>query len=239
MNQQQKRSKILLIGDSCYDYYHYGNVNRISSEAPIPILDFKYTQQKFGMAANVNDNLLKLGVETVMISSFTEKKHRYIDIKSGNQLLRIDEQLEFEKFKMLDINKDYDAIIISDYNKGYLTYDDIEAIIKISKAPVFIDTKKPDLKRFEGATLKLNQYEWQDRISDHSNCIVTRGGEPIMYKNTTYFPKVVQVYDVCGAGDTFLSAYVYSGDIEFAMKASSITVQHVGVYSPTLKEIYG
>jgi D-beta-D-heptose 7-phosphate kinase/D-beta-D-heptose 1-phosphate adenosyltransferase len=55
----------------------------------------------------------------------------------------------------------------------------------------------------------------------------------------------VEAFDVCGAGDTFLSAlaynYVLTGDIlkaiEFATKAASVTIQHVGVYSPTLLEI--
>ena len=57
-------------------------------------------------------------------------------------------------------------------------------------------------------------------------------------------PKV-EVSDVCGAGDTFLAALTYkyletqdmNQAITFAIKASSITVQHVGVYAPTLEEI--
>ena len=55
----------------------------------------------------------------------------------------------------------------------------------------------------------------------------------------------VEVSDVCGAGDTFLSAltyqYLVSNNIEsaikFANKAASITVQHIGNYAPTLNEI--
>ena len=43
MSQPQNSLKILLIGDSCYDYYHYGNVSRISPEAPIPIFDARAT----------------------------------------------------------------------------------------------------------------------------------------------------------------------------------------------------
>jgi sugar/nucleoside kinase (ribokinase family) len=56
----------------------------------------------------------------------------------------------------------------------------------------------------------------------------------------------IEVSDVTGAGDTFLSALCYQylcnqGNmqlaIEFAIRASSVTVQHVGVYAPTLEEI--
>jgi D-beta-D-heptose 7-phosphate kinase/D-beta-D-heptose 1-phosphate adenosyltransferase len=49
--------KILLVGDSCYDIYHYGEVKRISPEAPIPIFDLKYSEKKYGMASNVYENL--------------------------------------------------------------------------------------------------------------------------------------------------------------------------------------
>jgi sugar/nucleoside kinase (ribokinase family) len=50
---------------------------------------------------------------------------------------------------------------------------------------------------------------------------------------------------VCGAGDTFLASLIfkyleeYDMDqaIKFAMQAASVTVQHIGVYAPTLKEI--
>jgi sugar/nucleoside kinase (ribokinase family) len=50
---------------------------------------------------------------------------------------------------------------------------------------------------------------------------------------------------VCGAGDTFLSALTYKwcetkdirDAIRFAIKASAITVQHLGNYAPCLEEI--
>jgi len=50
---------------------------------------------------------------------------------------------------------------------------------------------------------------------------------------------------VCGAGDTFLAALAYkwcdtkniNDAIKFAVKAASITVQHLGNYAPTLEEI--
>ena len=60
------------------------------------------------------------------------------------------------------------------------------------------------------------------------------------------YPAVkVEVADVCGAGDTFLSALVYQylttkdidSSIPFAIRASEVTVQHTGVYAPSLGEI--
>ena len=59
--------------------------------------------------------------------------------------------------------------------------------------------------------------------------------------------KILLLGDTCGAGDTFLAALCYgfltSNDmieaIKFANKAAAITVQHSGVYSPTLEQIAG
>jgi D-glycero-beta-D-manno-heptose-7-phosphate kinase len=247
MSQPQKQSKILLVGDSCYDYYHYGNVNRISPEAPIPIFDFKYVTKKRGMASNVYDNLIALGANVDIITSFSENKRRYIDLKSSQQLLRVDEKINTETCQ--DVHSyshyDYDAIVISDYDKGFLSYEKIEEIIESFHGPIFIDTKKTDLARFESAIVKINQLEYSRVTSVCSSLIVTYGGDKVMYGEDVYIPPKVDSYDVCGAGDTFLAAlaymYVQSNSmaraIEFAMKAAAVTVQKIGVYAPSLKEI--
>jgi sugar/nucleoside kinase (ribokinase family) len=75
--------------------------------------------------------------------------------------------------------------------------------------------------------------------------IVTLGKDGVRYKDHEISTPPVEAFDVCGAGDTFLAAlafeYVQSKDIltaiNFAIKAASVTIQHVGVYSPTLEEI--
>jgi D-beta-D-heptose 7-phosphate kinase/D-beta-D-heptose 1-phosphate adenosyltransferase len=66
-----------------------------------------------------------------------------------------------------------------------------------------------------------------------------------MWNNIHFTAKRVEVADVCGAGDTFLSALAYCYLLEntmpiainFAIRASAITVQHIGNYAPDLKEI--
>ena len=59
--QQQKLYKILLIGDSCEDIYHFGTCQRISPEAPVPILKKAYEEIRPGMSANVAANLESFG----------------------------------------------------------------------------------------------------------------------------------------------------------------------------------
>jgi sugar/nucleoside kinase (ribokinase family) len=56
---------------------------------------------------------------------------------------------------------------------------------------------------------------------------------------------MVEVADVCGAGDTFLASLVYSyldakdmrTAIRFAIKAAGVSVQHIGCYAPRLEEL--
>jgi D-glycero-beta-D-manno-heptose-7-phosphate kinase len=65
---------------------------RISPEAPVPVLNYTHTVTKPGMAANVLDNLKKLGCQTTFVhGNKTSVKTRIIDSKSKQHLLRIDQ----------------------------------------------------------------------------------------------------------------------------------------------------
>ena len=87
--QQHKQLNVLIIGDSCIDIYHYGTCDRLSLEAPVPVLKHIETKEKSGMAINVKDNFSSLGVDTSIITNNKQvKKERFVDIKSKNHLLR-------------------------------------------------------------------------------------------------------------------------------------------------------
>jgi rfaE bifunctional protein kinase chain/domain len=62
---------ILLIGDVMLDEWMYGNVHRISPEAPIPILDSKYSKYSLGGAGNVFANLISLGIKPFFVSGIS------------------------------------------------------------------------------------------------------------------------------------------------------------------------
>jgi len=249
MNQQQKQLKIILIGDTCIDEYQYGTVDRISPEAPVPVFVPKYTDFKSGMGSNVKENLVALGLHVVSFLGDPSKKKRLIDAKSKQQLMRIDDDVQSNPCQLkyvLDYITDSDAIVISDYAKGFVTENFIKDIRQHYNGPIFVDTKKRDLKLFEGCIVKINETEYDNRISDCSNMVITHGGSSVSYNKKTFSVPKVDAFDVCGAGDTFLSALTYgyltTKDMEqaihFAIKASAITVQHIGVYAPTLEEIY-
>jgi len=245
--QQQKQYKILLVGDNCIDQYHYGDVARISPEAPVPILDFKYAESKPGMAANVEVNLKSLGCMVEFLhGNKTCVKTRLIDIKSKQQLLRIDQD-QISKLVKPDCKtiNDYDAVVISDYAKGSVDYSVVHKIRQKFQGPIFMDTKMTDLSYFNNIFIKINEKEYKNLESECEDLIVTLGSRGARYKDKIYPTPNIEVADVCGAGDTFLAALAYgyleTGSIEqsipFAIKASSITIQHIGVYAPTLKEI--
>lgn len=246
--QQPKKFKILLVGDNCTDVYQYGTVDRISPEAPVPIFKFSYQETKQGMAGNVLNNLLKLNCTVDFITTDdTSIKTRIIDIRTKQQLLRIDNDVESNAIsisKFTDLN--YDAIVISDYNKGAVSYELIQYLRKHFDGPMFLDTKKPDIAQFYGIYVKINELEFKNRHSINDSLIVTLGNKGAMYNADKFYPTpIVEVSDVCGAGDTFLSALTYKfleiNDIDqaimFANKAASITVQKIGNYAPSIEEI--
>lgn len=245
MNQPLKSLKVILIGDTCVDEYHYGTIDRLSPEAPVPVFVKQREEIKEGMAANVSNNLEKLGVSVVKYLGLPSKKIRMIDVKSQQHVLRVDQDTQSQSLSTntkFDFN--VDAIVISDYDKGFVSYELIEQLIK-SGLPVFVDTKKNNLQRFEGSFVKINNSEFQKAKTTIDNLIVTMGDRGVRYKNKIYPAPTVEITDVCGAGDTFLAALCYQylrtcnidNAIKFAIRAASVTVKHIGVYAPTLEEI--
>ena len=60
--------RVLCIGDAMIDHYVQGRVERISPEAPVPVLHIEREERRLGGAGNVLRNLHALGVETCFIS---------------------------------------------------------------------------------------------------------------------------------------------------------------------------
>jgi len=247
--QQLKYLKILLIGDSCIDRYYYGSCKRMSPEAPVPVFKVLTTEDKGGMALNVKLNLEGLGAKVDLFTHDKEiVKARHIDNKSRQHLLRVDWGEE-KKTRPLNeeevdkINFDlYDGIIISDYDKGFLNNSIIKKILsRANKKPVFVDSKKKDLSCYENCILKINQQEYETAFVFPSNfeLIVTLGEDGALHQGKNFPTKKVEIFDVCGAGDTFLSAlacsYFITNDIKhsikFANHCAGIAVQKFGSYA--------
>ncbi|MEM6830625.1 MAG: PfkB family carbohydrate kinase, partial [Bacteroidota bacterium] len=59
---------VLVIGDVMIDSYVYGNVKRISPEAPVPVLSVSKRERRLGGAANVAMNVRALGATPILCS---------------------------------------------------------------------------------------------------------------------------------------------------------------------------
>ena len=243
--QLQKQLKILLIGDSCTDEYVYGTCERLNPEAPVPILNLKRKETTRGMAWNVRENLMSFGMEVFILTNHESiTKTRYIDEKSNQLILRVDDESLLKPMDYELPEDEYDALVISDYDKGFLTQKKIFELTQWFDGPVFIDSKKTTLPG--DAYIKINEEEFK-KITHYNpeTLIVTKGGKGAEYKGKLYEGEKVKVYDVVGAGDTFLSALVYfyliCGTIEkaipYANKAAAIAVQNFGTYVLTENDV--
>ncbi len=237
---------ILVIGESCRDIFVYCKAERLAPDMPIPVLGVVEQRENPGMAANVLRNIKEIfsNVELFTNDKWEEvTKTRYIHNDTNHMFIRVDTDHNIPRIKVKDIPfSKYDVIAISDYNKGFLTKEDITYITE-NHNNVFIDTKKILGGWIEKAKfIKINNYEYERSepyITDTLNgkIIHTKGGQGAIFKDKIYPVETVEVKDVSGAGDSFFAAlivkYAETGDIEesinFANECAVEVVKHKGV----------
>jgi D-beta-D-heptose 7-phosphate kinase/D-beta-D-heptose 1-phosphate adenosyltransferase len=234
--QRLKQLKVLVIGDYCTDIFKYGNCNRLSPEAPVPVFLFEHETKTDGMAGNVYNNIVSLKLNSQLIVSNKESiKVRYIDSKSKQHLLRAD----FEKtnkpinIKSIGNLKKYDSIIISDYDKGSIVEETVKYITDNFKGPIFVDSKKSNLSIFKNCIIKINESEFikSKNIPKNSELIVTLGERGALYREEMIPVEKVSVFDVSGAGDSFMAGlvaqYLLIKDLKTAIKFANICASNV------------
>lgn len=243
--------KFLLIGESCTDIYHYGKCNRLCPDAPVPVFKSTKVIKNGGMAKNVELNIKKISsnidIDLLTNNSWKNiKKTRYVEEKSNHMFLRLDENDDCYGELLEDVvsNIDfslYDAVVVSDYNKGFLNNKILE-FISNNHLYTFIDTKRKISEWSKNFTyIKVNNIEYENSIDylkiNNHNLIVTKGPHGCIYNGNTYPVDMVEVKDTSGAGDTFLAAlsvkFIETKNIheaiEFANKCATIVVQKQGV----------
>ena len=108
-----KGKKVIIIGDSMVDSYIFGEINRNSPEAPVPIVDIKKEDTKLGGAANVALNIQSLGMEPILCSVIGDDEDGQIFMKlcKKNNLVTkgiiIDEYRKTTNKKRVIVNKDH------------------------------------------------------------------------------------------------------------------------------------
>jgi bifunctional ADP-heptose synthase (sugar kinase/adenylyltransferase) len=209
--------RILVIGDACQDVYTYCNIKQLAPDKPVPVLVPINEIRSLGMAGNVFENLRILNSNTdILCNKDWEKvtKNRFVDLETNHMFVRLDSDYQVPRINLNEINYDYDCIVISDYNRGFLSEDDISQIC--SNHPLtFLDTKKILGEWASTATyLKINEHEYlrsKDKISDAmwDKIIETRGSKGSLFRGQNYETEPQEVIDVSGAGDAFLAALVH------------------------------
>ncbi len=268
--------KILVIGDLILDEYLFGNVDRISPEAPVPVVWVRGEKHALGGSGNVIQNLASVGVPSIVMgrvgsdnacqvlkSLLLEQKVAPADfallesenlptilktriIASNQQICRVDREEILpldatEEGQVISLLKkripECAAVIISDYDKGFLTENVIRECIKTANDHNVIVTVDPQVSHFflynEIDIMTPNHHEasralGRKLISEkeiEEGCIeicekikpksmmITRGEKGMSVyvsesKQFYHIPTVArEVFDVTGAGDTVISIY--------------------------------
>ncbi len=186
---------ILIIGDVMVDSYLFGNVERISPEAPVPIVAVNKRTNRLGGAANVALNVKAMGACPILCSVIgrDEKAETFINLLNKNkmfqggilrsgsritttkfriignntQMLRVDEEVtsnlnteDMQTFKhiieSLFDEKNINAIVFQDYDKGIISPGLISDIVKIAQhrnIPIAVDPKKKNFDSYQNLTM--------------------------------------------------------------------------------------
>lgn len=236
---------ILVVGESCQDNFVYCDVKRLAPDIPVPVLEINHQVQNPGMAMNVQRNIKRFENRCELLTNPDwEKmtKTRYVHEGTNHTFIRIDTAHNVQPLSKSELSLNYDLVVISDYNKGFLSEELIE-YIGMNHGLVFLDTKKK-LGDWAGSCtyIKINNFEYERSLPFIGTELVkkiihTNGEHGCIYNGKVYPVNKVEVRDSSGAGDAFLAAlvveYVKSEDIEksivFANKCASQVVQHRGV----------
>ena len=176
-------------------------------------------------------------------------KTRFVEKKSNHMFLRLDDgESNISKVELIDERveelSNFNIVIVSDYDKGFMTNDDLLTIGKNSKVSILDSKRKLSKEIVDSFTfVKLNEKEslQNSDLLECKNILVTLGSKGTKFNDEVYpSPNPQETIDVSGAGDTFTSAfilkYLETGDIKtsiiYANEMASIVVSKRGVAVP-------
>ena len=243
---------ILVVGELCEDNFIYGECKRLSPEAPVPVMNPIHTVQNPGMSGNVVENLKALDNNLNIEHWYQSErvfKTRFVDKKTNHMFLRLDDGESFispmtHSQERISNIKEFDLVIVSDYDKGFLDDEWLKYLGKFSGLSILDSKRKLTKEIVESYTfVKLNEKEYFENknVHDCRNIITTLGERGAKFDGVIYeSPKPQETIDVSGAGDTFTSAFILAyyktKDIEqsiiYANEKSSLVVSKRGVATP-------
>jgi bifunctional ADP-heptose synthase (sugar kinase/adenylyltransferase) len=240
--------RIVVIGDAMVDQWVHGRIHPCQDDCPKFVDTEMYTTP--GGAANALQSVHHWGVKTDLFSYGRDMypiKRRFID-EDGRVLWRWDDELRevypcnATRKLALQAVQYSGAVLISDYDKGFMTPEYIARVIEECRehgVPCVADAKRePDIYR--GALLKCNR-EYFTKY--RSGVVVTRGAEPPVGLVVNLPP--VACRNHIGAGDCFAAHLALALAYEFSLpnamciaySAGRVYVQHLHNRPPRPEEI--
>lgn len=225
--ERMKGLRAVVLGDPMYDVYHFGHVDRLAPEAPVPVFVQEYESIRPGGAENVQAQLEELGLGTKALwkqgNELMTAKHRYM--VGTHQLLRVDQDHHRDPSYLLEENSythlhGANVFVISDYAKGMCTENICTWLLDgalVHGVPSVVDPKGTDWGKYEAATVLCpNQREYDAAqaagVGGHRKVLIKQGsaGSTLirydvvnnLWVRDTFPAKAKHVYDVTGAGDT-------------------------------------
>jgi D-beta-D-heptose 7-phosphate kinase/D-beta-D-heptose 1-phosphate adenosyltransferase len=222
---------MIVVGDPMVDVYHWGHVDRISPEAPVPVFVEDREEFRSGGAANVGRQLISLGCnyrEYFPRPPWIEK-HRYM--VGSHQMFRVDKELEYCSQYVLD-HESPSAIVVSDYAKGAVQ------IMPRQKVPIVVDPKGSDWLKYQGCTVicpNEKEYAQWDKRGDFAAILVKRGANGMdLYENNRKVlhveAKAKAVFDVTGCGDTVVAVLAATLGASGSLDAGCQLAAHAAGY---------
>ncbi len=102
MLDKVRNVRLLVVGDVMLDRYWFGEVSRISPEAPVPVVKVERQEERLGGAANVVRNAASLGAVSALLSVVG-------DDEAGRMLGRLLEEGQIDA--SLHVDRDIDTIV--------------------------------------------------------------------------------------------------------------------------------
>jgi len=260
--------KILVIGDGIVDHYRFFTATRLCPEAPVPVL-VKNKSDKYsaGGAALVAAQLVALTSPDSVVymeGSRSVKERIFADDHLLVRMDNDDSDAPRDYLKDTDFS-DYQAVVVSDYNKGAFNESLGRWIVHETNhlnIPLFVDAKT-NWGWYSGAFAMFpNKTESTSGKFAVDHVIRKLGSEGCLMDSIHIPIKQHAVRDVTGAGDVFLAAFVYKflerknsfwegttvrrnnpDDVllqiaaHFANKVAGISVEYVGTHVVTKAEI--
>ena len=143
--EQFAQQKVLIVGDAMLDAYMWGNINRQSPEADVPIVDIEKCEKRLGGAANVAKNIASLGATPILCSVIGDNDQGFFELMNKQGLCTQGVLQENRKTTV--------KTRIFSNNKHQLRVDE-EDLLPIQSEQVFV---KNTIKLMEGVSVIIFQ----------------------------------------------------------------------------------